>query len=88
MNPKEHWLDYAEGKCDKKLVLEVKILMKILLLFVPLPLFWGLFGKFQVLVKVFTILIDFYRTTRKSVDVSGKYEQVFAFFGAIEYFIS
>lgn len=37
-----HWLDYAKPKYGQKLVSDVKVLMKILLLYVPLPLFWAL----------------------------------------------
>ena len=40
-----HWLDYAEPKFGKKMVSDVKDVLKILLLFVPLPLFWALFDQ-------------------------------------------
>lgn len=45
MNPKEHWLEYAEEKHGKKLVMETKILLNVLILFVPLPFFWALFDQ-------------------------------------------
>lgn len=40
--PKEHWLDYAESTHGPKLVEDVKCLLRILLMYVPLPLFWAL----------------------------------------------
>lgn len=45
MSPRQHWLDYAEEKYGRKLVRETKILLKILVLYVPLPLFWALFDQ-------------------------------------------
>lgn len=39
---KEHWLDYAESKYGHDLVDDVKSLMKILILYIPLPFFWAL----------------------------------------------
>ncbi|CRK92335.1 CLUMA_CG005856, isoform A [Clunio marinus] len=40
-----HWLDYAEPAYGKEMVNDVKSVLKILLLFVPLPLFWALFDQ-------------------------------------------
>lgn len=40
-----HWLDYAEPKYTKKMISDIKSVLKILLLFVPLPLFWALFDQ-------------------------------------------
>nr|XP_022904377.1 peptide transporter family 1-like [Onthophagus taurus] len=40
---KEHWLDYAEAKHGTKLVNDVKDLLKVLFLYLPLPVFWALF---------------------------------------------
>lgn len=45
IKPRYHWLDYAEQKYGKKLVYDVKCLLKILVLFIPLPLFWALFDQ-------------------------------------------
>lgn len=45
MRRRTHWLDYAEEKYGKKLVKETKILLKILVLYIPLPLFWALFDQ-------------------------------------------
>lgn len=42
---KSHWLDYAEPRHGPKLVNEVKILLKVLVLYLPLPVFWALFDQ-------------------------------------------
>lgn len=44
-NPRYHWLDYAEPKYGKTLVYDVKCLLKVLVLYVPLPIFWALFDQ-------------------------------------------
>ncbi|CAG9772810.1 unnamed protein product [Ceutorhynchus assimilis] len=41
----EHWLDHAKDKFDWKLIQDMKIVFAILLLFVPLPIFWSLFDQ-------------------------------------------
>lgn len=38
-------MDYAEATYGKKLVLETKILLNVLVLFLPLPFFWALFDQ-------------------------------------------
>lgn len=43
--PRYHFLDYAEPKYGKQLVYDIKCLMKILVLYVPFPLFWALFDQ-------------------------------------------
>lgn len=43
--PRYHWLDYAEQKYGKELVYDVKCLLKILVLYIPLPVFWALFDQ-------------------------------------------
>lgn len=43
--PRYHWLDYAEQKYGKQLVYDVKCLLKILVLYIPLPVFWALFDQ-------------------------------------------
>ncbi|XP_035784867.1 peptide transporter family 1-like [Anopheles albimanus] len=45
VNPREHWLDYAEPKYGKGIVADIKSLMKILILYIPLPVFWALFDQ-------------------------------------------
>ncbi|KAI5703930.1 hypothetical protein M8J76_015062 [Diaphorina citri] len=42
---KEHWLDYANDKYDQGTIEDIKTLLRILLLFVPLPIFWALFDQ-------------------------------------------
>ncbi|XP_076046258.1 solute carrier family 15 member 1-like isoform X2 [Oratosquilla oratoria] len=42
---KEHWLDHASDKYSEKLIGEVKILLKVLMLYIPLPFFWALFDQ-------------------------------------------
>lgn len=44
-NPKDHWLDYAVEKHGQKLVNEVKVLLNVLVLYIPLPVFWSLFDQ-------------------------------------------
>ncbi|EDV45753.1 peptide transporter family 1 isoform X2 [Drosophila erecta] len=44
-NPREHWLDYADGKYDRQLIDDVKVLMRVLFLYLPLPVFWALFDQ-------------------------------------------
>lgn len=41
--PKNHWLDYAEHNHGPKLVMETKMVMNVLTLFIPLPVFWALY---------------------------------------------
>ncbi|GAB0094460.1 hypothetical protein DMENIID0001_097660 [Sergentomyia squamirostris] len=43
--PRSYWLEYAEPKYGKTLVRDVSILLKILVLFLPLPFFWALFDQ-------------------------------------------
>ncbi|XP_058456306.1 peptide transporter family 1-like [Malaya genurostris] len=45
VNPRSHWLDYAEAKYGKQIVSDIKSLMKILILYIPLPVFWALFDQ-------------------------------------------
>ncbi|KAG0728410.1 Solute carrier family 15 member 1 [Chionoecetes opilio] len=42
---KKHWLDHAKDKYGDDLVADVKVLLKILLLYIPLPFFWALFDQ-------------------------------------------
>lgn len=42
---KEHWLDYAEEKHGTKLVEDIKSTLKVLVLYIPLPVFWALFDQ-------------------------------------------
>lgn len=42
MSAPQHWLDYAEPKFGQQLVDDTKSLMRILVLYLPLPIFWAL----------------------------------------------
>lgn len=42
---KAHWLDHAEAKYGKKLVEDTKSALRVLVLFLPLPMFWALFDQ-------------------------------------------
>ncbi|CAL8070267.1 unnamed protein product [Orchesella dallaii] len=42
---REHWLDHASGKYDSELIESIKRLLKILVLYIPLPVFWALFDQ-------------------------------------------
>ena len=39
---KKHWLYYAEDKFETGFIEDVRLLLKVLLMFLPLPLFWAL----------------------------------------------
>ncbi|KAG5683397.1 hypothetical protein PVAND_012682 [Polypedilum vanderplanki] len=39
---KQHWLNYSIDKYGKKLVLETKMTLKVLVIFIPVPMFWAL----------------------------------------------
>jgi solute carrier family 15 (oligopeptide transporter), member 1 len=45
LNPGSHWLDYAEEKHGVKMVSDTKALLSIILVYLPLPLFWALFDQ-------------------------------------------
>lgn len=40
---KQHWLNYSTEKYGRKLVLETKVTLKVLIMFIPVPLFWTLY---------------------------------------------
>ncbi|XP_019960053.2 solute carrier family 15 member 1b [Paralichthys olivaceus] len=42
---KEHWMDWAEDKYDRLLIAQVKMVLKVLFLYLPLPMFWALFDQ-------------------------------------------
>ncbi|XP_045707568.1 solute carrier family 15 member 2 isoform X2 [Phyllostomus hastatus] len=39
---RQHWLDWAAEKYPKQLIMDVKALTRVLLLYIPLPMFWAL----------------------------------------------
>lgn len=43
--PREHWLDYSEEKYGKEFVTDVKAVLRVLFMFIPLPVFWALFDQ-------------------------------------------
>ncbi|KAJ1190130.1 hypothetical protein NDU88_006869 [Pleurodeles waltl] len=46
VHPKrEHWLDWAVDKYPKKLIKEIKMVTRVLFLYIPLPMFWALFDQ-------------------------------------------
>ncbi|XP_058526920.1 solute carrier family 15 member 1 [Ochotona princeps] len=42
---REHWLDWAKEKYDERLITQVKMVTKVLFLFIPLPMFWALYDQ-------------------------------------------
>ncbi|KAI5641370.1 POT family domain-containing protein [Phthorimaea operculella] len=42
---REHWLDHADDKYDSNLIEDIKALLRVLVLFIPLPVFWALFDQ-------------------------------------------
>lgn len=42
---REHWLDRADDTYDNKLIEDIKATLRVLLLFVPLPVFWALYDQ-------------------------------------------
>ncbi|XP_008821807.1 solute carrier family 15 member 1 [Nannospalax galili] len=42
---REHWLDWAKEKYDERLISQIKMVTKVLFLYIPLPMFWALFDQ-------------------------------------------
>ncbi|XP_043930955.1 solute carrier family 15 member 2-like [Protopterus annectens] len=42
---REHWLDWAREQYPKQLIKEIKMVTRVLFLFIPLPMFWALFDQ-------------------------------------------
>uniref|UniRef100_A0A7N9ASZ8 Solute carrier family 15 member 2 n=1 Tax=Mastacembelus armatus TaxID=205130 RepID=A0A7N9ASZ8_9TELE len=42
---RNHWLDWAEEKYSKRLIQEIKMVLRVLVLYIPLPMFWALFDQ-------------------------------------------
>ncbi|XP_010285496.1 PREDICTED: solute carrier family 15 member 1-like, partial [Phaethon lepturus] len=42
---RDHWLDWASEKYDKRLIAQTKMVLKVLFLYIPLPMFWALFDQ-------------------------------------------
>ena len=41
--PKDHWLDYAEEEFGLKTVIDTKTVVNILILYIPLPIYWAVY---------------------------------------------
>uniref|UniRef100_A0A672QP97 Solute carrier family 15 member 2-like n=1 Tax=Sinocyclocheilus grahami TaxID=75366 RepID=A0A672QP97_SINGR len=53
---RSHWLDWAEEKYPKRLIQEIQMVFRVLVLYIPLPMFWALFDQ---QVKGYIQLISF-----------------------------
>ncbi|XP_018358081.1 PREDICTED: solute carrier family 15 member 1-like isoform X2 [Trachymyrmex cornetzi] len=42
---RDHWLDHADDVYDNKLIEDIKVALRVLKLFVPLPIFWALYDQ-------------------------------------------
>lgn len=42
---RKHWLDWADEKYSKRLIQEIKMVLRVLVLYIPLPMFWALFDQ-------------------------------------------
>ncbi|NXO90363.1 S15A1 protein, partial [Certhia brachydactyla] len=42
---REHWLDWASEKYDKRLIAQTKMVLRVLFLYIPLPMFWAVFDQ-------------------------------------------
>ncbi|NXR55176.1 S15A1 protein, partial [Hippolais icterina] len=42
---REHWLDWASEKYDKQLIAQTKMVLRVLFLYIPLPMFWAVFDQ-------------------------------------------
>ncbi|KAM9851243.1 solute carrier family 15 member 1-like [Aulostomus maculatus] len=42
---RQHWTDWADEKYDKLLIAQIKMVLRVLFLYIPLPMFWALFDQ-------------------------------------------
>uniref|UniRef100_A0A2K6GKA1 Solute carrier family 15 member 1 n=1 Tax=Propithecus coquereli TaxID=379532 RepID=A0A2K6GKA1_PROCO len=42
---REHWLDWAREKYDERLICQIKMVTRVMFLYIPLPMFWALFDQ-------------------------------------------
>ncbi|CAK6442764.1 unnamed protein product [Pipistrellus nathusii] len=42
---REHWLDWAREKYEERLISQIKMVTKVMFLYIPLPMFWALFDQ-------------------------------------------
>ena len=40
---RDHWLDFASDKFDAQLIKDIKQVLRVLVLYLPIPVFWALF---------------------------------------------
>ncbi len=52
----DHWLEFAGDKFDQELIENIKQVLRVLLLYVPIPIFWALFDQ-QVLHLLSLVLL-------------------------------
>lgn len=43
LQKREHWLDYSEEKYGTNLIWETRIILNVVVLYLPIPMFWALF---------------------------------------------
>lgn len=55
---KEHWLDYAESRFGRKSIHDIKLLLRVLFLYIPLPIFWALYDQQVTNWLLFLIVIS------------------------------
>ena len=42
---RDHWLDFASDKFDAQLIKDIKQVLRVLVLYLPIPVFWALFDQ-------------------------------------------
>ncbi|XP_053313595.1 solute carrier family 15 member 1 [Spea bombifrons] len=42
---REHWMDWATEKYEERLIAQIKMVLRVLFLYLPLPMFWALFDQ-------------------------------------------
>ncbi|XP_076764514.1 peptide transporter family 1 [Xylocopa sonorina] len=42
---RDHWLDYADDKYEKSQIDDIKAALQVMVLFIPIPIFWALFDQ-------------------------------------------
>nr|XP_033330919.1 peptide transporter family 1 isoform X1 [Megalopta genalis]XP_033330925.1 peptide transporter family 1 isoform X2 [Megalopta genalis] len=42
---RDHWLDYADDQYDKTMISDIRDTLQVLMLFIPIPIFWALFDQ-------------------------------------------
>ena len=56
---RKHWLDFASDKFDKQLIEDIKRVLSVLVLFLPIPFFWTLFDQQVNGVTLFKLFLEF-----------------------------